>query len=119
MNLSNIPVNYEALHKDAVDTEREAYRKVKKIKIRKDILLYIYIARNSASLGSTGSELATTLAKILNTVRARLTELEGDGYIMKSDMRRKNANDNNEVVYTITPYGIVTVEKLLKENAYG
>tara|TARA_R100000995_G_scaffold78530_1_gene49161 strand:+ start:162 stop:518 length:357 start_codon:yes stop_codon:yes gene_type:complete len=116
--MSNIQVDYKALHKNATDTEREAYEKTKKSKLRRDILHYVYHARNTPSIGYTGSELCTLLRQILNSVRARLTDLEKCGYLMKTDLRRKNANDNNEIVYQITPVGLVTVEAFLKDRLY-
>ena len=118
MSLQNVQVNYEALHKNATTTEKEAYEKCKKQQIRKDVLLHIYIASNGPNTGCTGSELSILCKKVLNSVRARLTELTEDGFIMKTDIKRKSQNNCNEIVFCITPYGAVTVEKLIKDKAY-
>jgi len=116
MNMSNIPVDYQAVHKDPTDTELAAYKKVTKSQLRRDVLFHIFMQRHTPSVGATGSELANLIGKSILSVRPRLTELEAYGYIQKSDKRRPNASNCSEIVFCISALGIVSMNKILEEE---
>lgn len=49
--------------------------------------------------GLTGSEVAATLGRDWRSVRPRLSELRAMGKIKDSGTRRRNADDNSEIVW--------------------
>jgi len=70
----------------------DIYRKAKLMYKIEDLLKYFV-------LGMTGDEVAIYLKENLISIRARITELSKNNVIVDSDMRRKNTNNRNVIVW--------------------
>ena len=90
------------VHKNAKDTEIKAADVVapKVTGMRLKVLQALDVVD-----GMTGSQLTDHLDAWINSVKPRLTELQGMGLVEDSGQRQKNTRGNQEVVWRITNRG--------------